>query len=245
MHRLRIIAGPNGSGKTTLTKDLISVHKLNFGIYINADDIEKVLRKNLKISFRRFKLKINEADFRNFYSQHALKDKSLVGFSIRYNTLYLSETLTRVNYFPTLFADFIRYAILYTGNTLSFETVMSGSDKIEFLRKAKEQGYRIYLYFICIEKDASNLPTPNINRVKDRVSKHGHDVPESLIAARYEKTLKNLLPALALSNRAYIFDNSGKGYEFVAEITDGTDFKFSSGFVPAWFEEYVLKPTDN
>jgi predicted ABC-type ATPase len=40
--RLRIVAGPNGSGKSTIIERL----RKNFdcGVYINTDDIEKILR---------------------------------------------------------------------------------------------------------------------------------------------------------------------------------------------------------
>ncbi len=54
-----MIAGPNGSGKSTLTDDLRKNYPLHFGFYINADEIEKILRQNGKFGFRRFKLYLN------------------------------------------------------------------------------------------------------------------------------------------------------------------------------------------
>jgi predicted ABC-type ATPase len=40
---MRVFAGPNGSGKTTILSKLKS--SISFGVYVNADDIEKALRE--------------------------------------------------------------------------------------------------------------------------------------------------------------------------------------------------------
>ncbi|MDQ3108697.1 MAG: hypothetical protein M3R17_02290 [Bacteroidota bacterium] len=45
--RLRVFAGPNGSGKSTIIKS-VSEYKernipLDFGVYVNADDIAKTV----------------------------------------------------------------------------------------------------------------------------------------------------------------------------------------------------------
>jgi predicted ABC-type ATPase len=240
MHRLRIIAGPNGSGKTTLTKDLRENYQLNFGQYLNADDIENLLRVNQKISFRRFGTTLRIAEFTQFYNDHTLKGRAAAKFAIRYNTLYLTSKLPANTYFPTLLADFIRQKLLEEKQTFSFETVMSGSDKLALLETAKQHGYRVYLYFICIEKDEHGKPSVNLDRIKDRVKKKGHNVDEAKVVDRYYKTLENLLPAIKYTDRAYLFDNSGTGYKLVAEITDGYEIDFDPDFIPQWFEEFVL-----
>jgi len=43
--RLIVIAGPNGSGKSTLTARLMK-SDMDFGVYINPDDIAKTLTGN-------------------------------------------------------------------------------------------------------------------------------------------------------------------------------------------------------
>lgn len=62
---------------------------------------------------------------------------------------------------------------------------------------------------------------------------------EEKIKNRYFKTLDNLSDAIKLVHRAYIFDNSGNQYELLAEIYQGTAFKFYTTSIPTWFEEYV------
>ena len=50
---------------------------------------------------------------------------------------------------------------------------MSHISKVEFLREAKRQGYKTYLYYVSTVD-----PQINIARVKYRVSVGGHPVPE-------------------------------------------------------------------
>ena len=54
-------------------------------------------------------------------------------------------------YLASVVSDFIRHELLAGGVSFTFETVMSSVDKIEFLRKAQNQGYRTYLYFVATD----------------------------------------------------------------------------------------------
>src|ERR1039458_8336121 len=48
--RLRVFAGPNGSGKSTVIKSVwsskVNGKLIDFGVYVNADDIAGKLREN-------------------------------------------------------------------------------------------------------------------------------------------------------------------------------------------------------
>ena len=81
-----------------------------------------------------------------------------------------------------------------------------------------------------------------MNRVKIRVSQQGHPVSEEAIRSRYTKSLKLLYQAIKLSDRAYLFDNSGKESLYIAEITNGEDVELhcSNDEVPNWFFRYVV-----
>lgn len=50
INRARIIAEPNGSGKSTLFEKLYQ--SFDCGIYINTDDIKKVLRERQYLNLR-------------------------------------------------------------------------------------------------------------------------------------------------------------------------------------------------
>jgi len=71
MARLRIFAGPNGSGKTTLKK---VIKEEWLGVYVNPDDIEKLL-KDSKLNFNDFKIKITEEELKLFMKNSFYSDK--------------------------------------------------------------------------------------------------------------------------------------------------------------------------
>ena len=89
------------------------------------------------------------------------------------------------------------------GESFAFETVMSHPSKLALLEKARNAGFDITLVFIST-KDSRY----NVARVRDRVAKGGHDVPEDKIISRYHRTHSYLPIAISLSHRTYIFDNT-------------------------------------
>jgi predicted ABC-type ATPase len=140
------------------------------------------------------------------------------------------------SYLSSVLTDFLRHKLLALQQSFTFETVMSSPDKVRLLEKAKKDyGYRTYLYYVATED-----PAINIARVHNRVKMGGHGVPESKIVNRYYRSLDLLLEAIKHTDRAYLFDNSGKTRLWVAEITRGTDLEIRSDEVPAWFQKYVL-----
>ena len=65
--RMRVFAGPNGSGKTTIFKGILAENKVQLGVYVNADDIEKVLSQTSRVDFSNYQLTINEQEIKNFF----------------------------------------------------------------------------------------------------------------------------------------------------------------------------------
>jgi len=57
--------------------------------------------------------------------------------------------------------------------------------------------------------------------------------------SRYERTLNNLYAAIETSDRVYLFDNSGKRMELIAEIFNGA-LQLKVNTPPRWFIEYIL-----
>lgn len=137
-------------------------------------------------------------------------------------------------YFAAVAADFIRHHLLDSPLSFTFETVMSSKDKLAFLKKAKEKGIRNYLCYIATED-----PSINISRVQNRLTMGGHPVPEDKIISRYYRSLELLKEAVLLTDRAYIFDNSGLEHTCLAEITNGTHLEVKAHYLPSWFERYL------
>lgn len=100
-------------------------------------------------------------------------------------------------------AQEIRYSCLENKQNLVFETVMSSPEKLEFIRKAKEKGYFIRLFFVCTES-----PTINAARITQRLINGGHSVPIEKIVSRYLKSLKNLSEIIKEIDKCYLYDNS-------------------------------------
>lgn len=239
--RIRIFAGPNGSGKTTIINEIKSI--VNLGVYVNADDIEKEILENNFLNLEKYQIEINNNKINLHFK--ASKLSPLFHKNINYDNqitilnkkLIFNQSIIIDSYLAADIAELIRICLLEEGKNFTYETVMSHPNKIEFLREAKEKGYKIYLYYISTED-----PLININRVIDvRVAQNGHFVDKEKIISRYYKSLENLKPALKLSDRAYLFDNSQKASLLIAEVTNGVDVKvIDTEKVPNWFVNYVV-----
>jgi predicted ABC-type ATPase len=87
----------------------------------------------------------------------------------------------------------------------AFETTLSGHTYLPFLKSCKTSGYHIHLHFLWLETVDLALA-----RIADRVSKGGHDIPESVVRRRFSKGLRNLFhlyrPVL---DSWIVFDNTG------------------------------------
>jgi predicted ABC-type ATPase len=91
---------------------------------------------------------------------------------------------------------------------IAFETVFSAQDKVDFLQSTKAQGYFLRVFFV----GTSNAEI-NAARVAKRMMKGGHGVPLEKIISRYEKSMVNLMAAMLIADRVYIYDNSIDGQD--------------------------------
>ena len=71
--------------------------------------------------------------------------------------------------------------------SFAFETTLSGLSYLERIRKWREQGYHVSLFFLSLP-DAETA----IARVAERVRQGGHDIPEAVIRRRFAAGLRNL-----------------------------------------------------
>ena len=125
----------------------------------------------------------------------------------------------------------LRYDCLEKGRDFVFETVFSSSEKLEFLRKAKDAGYFIRLFYVC-----TSDPAINVARITQRYMNGGHEVPISKIISRYYKSLLNAAKAISFVDRAYIYDNSVDNQlpSLLYRTTDGHLFKQYTNDIPQW-----------
>jgi predicted ABC-type ATPase len=230
-----MFAGPNGSGKSTLKSVLPEVL---LGVYLNPDEIEQEIRLTEALDLNQYGVKAAKAEVVGFFKSSDLLVSAGGIEQLGFANGRLSFTGKAVNsYFASVAADFLRQKLLQQRTTFTFETVMSHPGKVTLLEQAQKMGYRTYLYYIATED-----PDINISRIRYRVRMGGHSVPEDKIASRYHRSLDLLMDAIRLTNRAYLFDNSGENRErtWIAEITDGRLLEIKTDQVPAWFKRAVL-----
>jgi predicted ABC-type ATPase len=245
--RLRVFAGPNGSGKSTIIS-AVRNHKVkgipvDFGIYVNADDIAQSLRKGT-FTFSPYLVKVSSERFIETALASGLTGKrfpeKLFLKSFDWNKSSLKCTSPDyADHLSQIIADYLRKELLQQRKKFSFETVFSHESKLDIMREAVEAGYKVYLYFVCTE-------SPEINkfRVKEvRLKEGGHDVPEDKIESRYYRSLELLYDAAQIAYQAYFFDNSDEEFKSFAHFKQIKGKKKwdkiqDIAAVPQWFLKY-------
>jgi predicted ABC-type ATPase len=85
----------------------------------------------------------------------------------------------------------------------AFETTLGGRTISALLRKALAAGIEVRVWFV-------GLSTPELHmaRVRARVARGGHDIPESKIRERYDRSRINLIALIPRLTELRVFDNS-------------------------------------
>ena len=110
---------------------------------------------------------------------------------------------------------------------------MSHPSKVVFLQKAKEKGFKTYLYFICTQD-----PEINKLRVFNRVNKGGHDVDEEKIVNRYYRSLDLLFQAFDSADRGFIIDSTFQRKNIILEKKEN-ELLFHANHIPEWVTIYL------
>jgi predicted ABC-type ATPase len=97
----------------------------------------------------------------------------------------------------------LREEYLLKKGGILFETVLSAGDKLDYIKRAKETGYFIRLFFV-----GTDHPSINASRIARRVMEGGHDVPISKIVSRFDKSILNCGLIASFVDRLYVYDNS-------------------------------------
>ncbi|ADF51760.1 MAG: toxin [Zunongwangia sp.] len=238
--RLRMFAGPNGSGKSTVFNEIKEQYDFDLGIYLNADEIEKKLKKKNSIAISDYNLSVNIGNkFNDFISSHSLFKKAKNdGYKIDLtfkNGLIINPNSQTHSYEASILTDFLRQELIKSGQKLSFETVMSHPSKIETLKFSRENDYKNYLYFISTENVKINK-----SRVEERVLNGGHPVPPIKIEERYYRSLEMLQEAIKSTYRTFIFDNSESKSRLILDIHKAKTVTYRSERIPKWVDKYCL-----
>ena len=119
---------------------------------------------------------------------------------------------------------------LENGLDFTQETTLSGVRTLKTIRKARELGYFIRLYYIGV-----NSCNESIERIKNRVRKGGHDIPVTDVERRYNKRFSDLAKILPYCNEVHLIDNEN-GFAEVGEYRNGRLILYGEK-IPEWVNE--------
>jgi predicted ABC-type ATPase len=93
-------------------------------------------------------------------------------------------------------------AIAQHGN-FAFETTLGGATMTRLLEDAIDAGIDVHLWYVALES-----PELHLARVRERVSRGGHDIPERDVRRRYDESRQNLIKLLHGLASLRVYDNS-------------------------------------
>lgn len=87
--------------------------------------------------------------------------------------------------------------------SFAFETTLGGNSITALLESALSEGMEVRMWYVGLSS-----PELHIARVKSRVARGGHDIPEAKIRERYANSRKNLIRLLRHLTELRVYDNS-------------------------------------
>jgi predicted ABC-type ATPase len=85
----------------------------------------------------------------------------------------------------------------------AFETTLAGNTISRLLERALDAGIEVRIWYAGL-----STPELHIARVRARVEKGGHDIPDATIRERYDKSRLNLIRLLPRLTELRVYDNS-------------------------------------
>jgi predicted ABC-type ATPase len=125
------------------------------------------------------------------------------------------------------------------GSAYAFETTLGGHSIAYQVMRALALGRRVVILYVGLAS-----PELHLQRIRERVARGGHDIPEDKVRQRYDDSRKNLLSFIGTAATIRVWDNSTQTADgrpaFAQEVfrienriltlPDGTD----PGQVPGW-----------
>lgn len=130
---------------------------------------------------------------------------------------------------------------ILTRTPFAFETTLSGRTMAGLLVKAAESGIAVKIWFCGLDSVERHL-----ERVRQRVMRGGHDIPEAKTRQRYRESRERLIELLPFLTELKLYDNSkdsGAGMpspRLVLAMHNGVLADVESlGATPAWAKPIV------
>lgn len=104
---------------------------------------------------------------------------------------------------------------LHDGITFTQETTLSGRRVVNTVKRAKELGYLVRLFYVGL-----NTVDESLKRIRNRVERGGHNIPTSDVERRFNDRFVTLLAILPYCDEGTFFDNEN-GFHAVAQYKNG------------------------
>lgn len=96
----------------------------------------------------------------------------------------------------------LQHAIAH-GQDYNFETTLGGKSFAALLKDAAAKGFEVRIWYVGLAS-----PEHHLARVKARVKKGGHDIPEADIRRRFDQSRLQLIELLPHLSELRVYDNS-------------------------------------
>ncbi len=122
----------------------------------------------------------------------------------------------------------------------NFETTLGGRSLPRLLEDAAHQGFEVRIWYVGLSS-----PQHHIARVKARVAKGGHDIPEVDIRRRFDQSRLQLIQLLPHLTELRVYDNSIEG-DPQAGLTPQPELvlHWQAAHAPSGRSARVAKPVD-
>ncbi len=114
---------------------------------------------------------------------------------------------------------------------MGIETTLSSRSSLNLIDKARSEGYETHLIFVALDS-----PERCIARIRTRVLRGGHFIPDADVRRRYKRSMAALPEALRAVDLAKVYDNSGDEHQLVLIVESGV-VKSRSGELPRWLQD--------
>lgn len=95
----------------------------------------------------------------------------------------------------------------------AIETTLASKNYLSRIRNFRDYGFEITLIYFWL-----NSPSLAIDRIRDRVKKGGHSIPDNIVIRRYFRGINNLFKYfIPLCDNWMVIDNSEEKPEIIAE----------------------------
>ncbi len=100
-------------------------------------------------------------------------------------------------------------------SSFAFETTLSGTAYLKKIKKWKELGYEVILYYF-------SLPSPElaVKRVQRRVLNGGHNIPEHVIERRFQRSLINLETLYKSAVNVWVIIDTSENFPTIIETSE-------------------------